>query len=57
MACHISQGGGVIGRKNPLSLLRHYFGNTEAFTRAYPVPKNGLKEQDLFEGVGFTNNN
>jgi N-acetyl-1-D-myo-inositol-2-amino-2-deoxy-alpha-D-glucopyranoside deacetylase len=51
MACHISQGGGVIGRKNPLSLLRHYFGNTEAFMRAYPVPKDGLKEKDLFEGV------
>ncbi len=51
-ACHISQGGGVIGRKNPLSLLRRYFGSTESFMRAYPVPENGLRERDLFEGIG-----
>jgi LmbE family N-acetylglucosaminyl deacetylase len=50
-ACHISQGGGVIGRKNPLSLLRRFFGSTESFMRAYPVPENGLRERDLFEGI------
>jgi LmbE family N-acetylglucosaminyl deacetylase len=50
-ACHISQGGGVIGRKNPLSLLRRYFGSTESFMRAYPEPADGLREKDLFEGI------
>jgi N-acetyl-1-D-myo-inositol-2-amino-2-deoxy-alpha-D-glucopyranoside deacetylase len=50
-ACHVSQGGGVIGRKNPLSLLRRYFGSTESFMRAYPAPENGLYERDLFEGI------
>jgi N-acetyl-1-D-myo-inositol-2-amino-2-deoxy-alpha-D-glucopyranoside deacetylase len=50
-ACHISQGGGVIGRKNPLSLLRRYFGSTESFMRAYPEPEDGLRERDLFEGI------
>jgi LmbE family N-acetylglucosaminyl deacetylase len=55
VACHASQGGGVVGRKNPLSLLRHYFGNTEAFMRAYPKPEDGLKEKDLFEGVDNIN--
>jgi LmbE family N-acetylglucosaminyl deacetylase len=50
-ACHISQGGGVIGRKNPVSLMRRFFGSTESFMRAYPPPVDGLKESDLFYGV------
>jgi N-acetyl-1-D-myo-inositol-2-amino-2-deoxy-alpha-D-glucopyranoside deacetylase len=50
-ACHSSQLGGAIGRKGPLTLLRRYFGSTESFMRAYPLPENGLREQDLFEGM------
>jgi N-acetyl-1-D-myo-inositol-2-amino-2-deoxy-alpha-D-glucopyranoside deacetylase len=50
-ACHSSQLGGAMGRRGPLTLLRHYFGSTETFTRAVPPPKDGLREKDLFEGV------
>jgi LmbE family N-acetylglucosaminyl deacetylase len=51
-ACHTSQLGGAIGRKGPLTILRRYFGSTESFTRAAPVPERGLHERDLFERVG-----
>ncbi len=51
-ACHSSQLGGAIGRKGPLTYLRRYFGSTESFMRAYPLPENGLRERDLFAGVG-----
>jgi len=54
-ACHVSQGGGVMGRKNPLSIMRRLFGSNEMFMRAYPIPKNGLKERDLFEGIENSN--
>ncbi len=50
-ACHSSQLGGAIRRKGPLTLLRRYFGSTDSFMRAYPIPENGLKEKDLFEGI------
>ena len=50
-ACHISQGGESIGRQGPLALLRRFFGSTETFMRAYPLPEKGLREKDLFEGV------
>lgn len=50
-ACHTSQLGGAIGRKGPMTILRRYFGSTESFMRAYPIPKNGLREHDLFEGI------
>jgi LmbE family N-acetylglucosaminyl deacetylase len=50
-ACHSSQLGGAIGRKGPLTILRRYFGSTESFTRAFPMPEKGLRERDLFEGV------
>jgi N-acetyl-1-D-myo-inositol-2-amino-2-deoxy-alpha-D-glucopyranoside deacetylase len=51
-ACHASQGGGVIGRMGLMTFLRRYFGSTETFMRAYPPPEIGLREKDLFEGVG-----
>ena len=50
-ACHISQGGGTIGRVGPMTFLRRYFGSTESFMRAVPAPEKGLRERDLFEGV------
>jgi LmbE family N-acetylglucosaminyl deacetylase len=50
-ACHTSQLGGAIGRKGPMTYLRRYFGGTESFMRAYPEPKDGLSERDLFEGI------
>jgi LmbE family N-acetylglucosaminyl deacetylase len=50
-ACHTSQLGGALGRKGPLTILRRYFGSTESFMRAVPVPERGLHERDLFEGV------
>jgi N-acetyl-1-D-myo-inositol-2-amino-2-deoxy-alpha-D-glucopyranoside deacetylase len=51
-ACHTSQLGGAMGRKGPMTILRRYFGSTESFMRAIPVPQRGLRERDLFEGVG-----
>jgi LmbE family N-acetylglucosaminyl deacetylase len=51
-ACHTSQLGGAIGRKGPMAFLRRYFGMTETFMRAIPTPEKGLREKDLFVGVG-----
>ena len=51
-ACHTSQLGGVMARKGPMAFLRRYFGSTESFMRAFPEPEKGLREIDLFEGVG-----
>jgi len=51
-ACHTSQLGGAMGRKGPMTILRRYFGSTESFMRAYPEPERGLRERDLFEGIG-----
>jgi len=53
-ACHISQGGGGIGRKGPMKFLRSFVGMTETFMRAVPTPEKGLRERDLFEGVEWT---
>jgi hypothetical protein len=50
-ACHTSQLGGAIGRKGPMAFLRRYFGSTETFMRAIPLPEKGLHERDLFEGI------
>jgi LmbE family N-acetylglucosaminyl deacetylase len=48
-ACHSSQlGGGGMSQRGPVAFLRRYFGLTETFMRAYPVPQNGLREKDLF---------
>jgi N-acetyl-1-D-myo-inositol-2-amino-2-deoxy-alpha-D-glucopyranoside deacetylase len=53
-ACHSSQlGGGGMAQRGPVAFLRRYFGLTETFMRAYPVPENGLYEKDLFEGVNI----
>jgi LmbE family N-acetylglucosaminyl deacetylase len=54
-ACHTSQLGGAIGRKGPMTYLRRYFGSTETFMRAVPVPERGLREIDLFEGLSDNN--
>jgi LmbE family N-acetylglucosaminyl deacetylase len=51
-ACHASQGGAAMGQKGPMAVLRRVFGSTETFMRAYPPPEKGLREKDLFEGVG-----
>jgi N-acetyl-1-D-myo-inositol-2-amino-2-deoxy-alpha-D-glucopyranoside deacetylase len=54
-ACHSSQlGGGGMSQRGPVAFLRRYFGLTETFMRAYPVPESGLHERDLFEGVTVT---
>jgi len=51
-ACHVSQGGPSIGRRGPLAFLRRFFGTAETFMRAIPQPEAGLRESDLFAGVG-----
>ncbi len=50
-ACHISQGGGSMIRRGPIGFLWEYFGGTETFMRAVPLPEKGLREKDLFIGV------
>jgi LmbE family N-acetylglucosaminyl deacetylase len=50
-ACHISQGGGRMGPRGLMTLLRRFIGSTENFMRAYPAPEMGLREMDLFEGL------
>lgn len=50
-ACHLSQLGGAIGRKGPMTLLQRYLGRTETFMRAFPKPEKGLREDDLFKGI------
>lgn len=50
-ACHVSQGGGGLGRSRPMRLLRRLFGNDETFMRAYPAAEKGLRETDLFTGL------
>ncbi len=50
-ACHLSQLGGPMRQNGPMSVLRRYFGSSETFMRAVPVPERGLRERDLFEGV------
>ncbi len=49
--CHSSQLGGAMSRRGPMTVLRRYFGATESFMRAYPVPVSRHVERDLFEGV------
>jgi hypothetical protein len=49
-ACHASQGGigmtrGLIGWAARIT------GHKDSFMRAYPIPTNGMRERDLFEGV------
>ena len=52
-ACHTSQlGGGGMTQRGPVAFLRRLLGANEMFMRAVPVAKKGLREKDLFEGVG-----
>jgi N-acetyl-1-D-myo-inositol-2-amino-2-deoxy-alpha-D-glucopyranoside deacetylase len=60
-ACHASQGGGgppmrgrgLIGLAGRYFMLKNrIFGNYDSYMRAFPPPKNGHKESDLFEGLG-----
>lgn len=50
-ACHISQGGASMSRRGPIGILWRYFGSTETFMRALPLPEKRLRERDLFKGV------
>ena len=49
--CHASQLAGGPPNRGPLSWLLRLFGGKENYMRAYPEPKKGLKENDLFEGL------
>lgn len=49
--CHASQLGGVSLRRGPLRWAQALMGKKEYFMRAYPSPKNGHREQDLFAGI------
>ena len=52
-ACHISQGGGRL-RPGPFRILRiveKLRGQRDYFMRAYPIPTNQRREEDLFEGL------
>ena len=50
-ACHASQGGASMGG-GIVGWIRRQFGYTEVFMRAVPLPSEGERETDLFEGVG-----
>lgn len=50
-ACHISQGGASMSRRGPIGILWRYFGSTETFMRALPLPEKRLRERDLFKGI------
>lgn len=50
-ACHASQGGA--GTTNPiLRLITRMSLNKESYMRVYPEPIKGMRERDLFSGVG-----
>jgi LmbE family N-acetylglucosaminyl deacetylase len=49
--CHASQLGGASLRRGPMRWAQTLFGRKEHFMRAYPPPKNGRREIDLFSGV------
>lgn len=50
-ACHKSQLVGGPPMRGPISWLLRRWQNRESYMRAYPVPKDGEKETDLFAGV------
>ena len=51
-ACHASQGGGGFSRANRLvGWAFRAMAGKDPFMRAYPEPKKGLREKDLFENV------
>jgi len=45
-------GGGGMTQRGPIAILRRLLGSNEMFMRAVPIAKKGLREKDLFEGVG-----
>jgi LmbE family N-acetylglucosaminyl deacetylase len=49
--CHESQLGGPSLRRGPMHWARVLFGQKEHFMRAYPPPKNGRREMDLFANL------
>jgi len=49
--CHASQLGGGPPRKGVIAWIWNYFGGREVYMRAYPEPKAGEREKDLFEGI------
>jgi N-acetyl-1-D-myo-inositol-2-amino-2-deoxy-alpha-D-glucopyranoside deacetylase len=52
-ACHTSQlGGGGMTQRGPVALMRRLLGANEMFMRAVPAATKGLREKDLFEGIG-----
>jgi LmbE family N-acetylglucosaminyl deacetylase len=51
--CHDSQGGGNMQR-GAFGWAMRLFGAKESYMRAFPIPKNGKKERDLFYGVSST---
>ena len=50
-ACHESQADGMALRRGPLRWLEYWVGRKEYYMRAFPPATDGLKEEDLFEGV------
>lgn len=51
-ACHRSQLSGDPPRLGWLGLIARTFGGIDCYMRAYPPAAKGLRERDLFEGVG-----
>lgn len=52
-ACHASQlGGAGMPRRGPLNWLLRWFNSREQYMRAYPPAEAGLRERDLFAGIG-----
>jgi N-acetyl-1-D-myo-inositol-2-amino-2-deoxy-alpha-D-glucopyranoside deacetylase len=49
--CHESQLGGPSLRRGPMRWAQVLFGQKEHFMRAYPPPKNGHREIDLFANL------
>jgi len=52
-ACHASQGGAGLSRGLSSWLMR-LRAEKDNFMRAYPAPKRGRREKDLFEGINQT---
>ena len=48
--CHASQGGAGLA-KGPLSWVYRFLSRKDQFMRAYPPPRPGAQETDLFEGI------
>ena len=49
--CHASQLSGPSLRRGPMRWAQLLFGQKDHYMRAYPPPKNGHRELDLFSGV------